>query len=651
MSTERPLPSVPKDDPGPAWPRSRVLMPPRPSRVVACYVGAAVLLAALGFGLRYRALYTGFAADDFAQIGMLNGHYLVPRSPLSLFTFSDGSREEVAALLHGGFFPWWAHPEIRLSMLRPLACALTWLDWKLFGNDPFPYHVDSAIWWLFMLGLVAWTFYRLLPVRIALLAFALYVVDESLGLPLGWIANRNAVISTAFSCIALIAYLRYRDASQHDEHAPSPPPARRDLIYACLAFSVALAGGEYALCALGFFLAYEWLVAREPYGQRLRALTAVVVPALVYLVTRSALGFGAKHSGVYLDPFAEPVAFLLASLQRFPALYADLVLAVRADWWTFGSPIVHALVEDGMLSRDWLWTMYPWRKVHVALGVLAIVLLVLMVRSTPRDDSTRNARWMLAGGALSLAAVIGSFPSSRLLLIAMLGFAPTFATFAFAQLSGVRERWASGDGRRRRRIALSAGLAGGFVVFQLIVPAMHTYEETGGVAHGANTIRRSVLKMHVDQRRLPEQHLVILVTLDGGASLYIPLTRALHGMSVPKTCWTLSLTPSDHVLTRDSERSFVLSPTSGYTLLAGAPESMLRSLDEPFRAGDTVDVGGMKIKVLALLRGAPKAIRVTFDHPLEHPDLLFVLPTKSGIRPFPMPAVGESVIIPFPGLI
>ncbi|HMI91951.1 MAG TPA: hypothetical protein VK509_11335, partial [Polyangiales bacterium] len=604
MSTPRPLPSAPSHDPDEPRPPVCVLLPPRPRRVLVSYVLIAGLLTAFGFGLRYQALFTGFAADDFAQLGMLNGHYLVPRSPLALFTFSDGSPEEVKTLLHGGFYPWWAHPEIRLSMLRPLACALTWLDWKLFGNDPFPYHVDSACWWLFMLGLIAWVFYRLFPVRIALLAYAFYVLDEALGLPLGWIANRNAVISTAFSCIALIAYLRYRDAGQHlalqpgprAEHAPSPPtsrpPARRDLVFACLAYSIALAGGEYALCTLGYFLAYEWMVARDARALRLRALSAVVAPALVYVALRAALGFGPKHSGVYLDPFAEPVAFLLASLQRFPALYADIVLAVRADWWTFGSPWVHGLVENRVLSRDWLWTMYPWRKVHVAFGIVAMILLALIVRATPRNDDTRNTRWLLAGGAISLAAVIGSFPSSRLLLIALLGFAPLFASYGCAQLSGLRERWSRG----RVRTVFSVGAAGVFVLYQLIVPAIHTHDEVTGVANGANAIRRSVLKMHIDQSRLPEQHLIILVTLEGGASLYIPLTRALHGMSVPRTCWTLSLTPSDHVLTRDSDRSFVLSPMSGYTLLTGAPESMLRSFDEAFRPGDTVDVGGMQIK-------------------------------------------------------
>jgi hypothetical protein len=488
----------------------------------------------------------------------------------------------------------------------------------------------------------------LLPVPVALLAFALYVVDEALGLPFGWISNRNAVLSTAFSCIALMAYLRYRDAGRGEpDAARAPPPARRDLVLAVVSYSVALTAGEYAVCMFGYFLAYELLVAREPRAVRARALTAIAAPALVYIAVRAALGLSPKHSGVYLDPFTQPISFLTASLQRFPAIYADLVLAVRADWWTFGSPWVAKLYDAGLVGQDWFWTLYPWRSVHVALGVVAMVLMAVIFRVAPRDEDARNTRWLLAGGTLSIAAVMGSFPSSRLLLIAMLGFAPIFASLGWSQLTRVRERWQ----RARVRTALAIVATGSFLLYHLIVPAISTYDETEATVNVAHAVRRSVLNMRVDQERLRKQHLVVLLTLEGGASLYVPLTRALNGMSTPRTCWTLSLTPADHVLTRDSERSFVFSPVGGFTLLAGAPEAMLRSFDDAFKPGDTVDVGGMRVKVLALLRGAPKSIRVTFAQSLEDPSLLFVTPTKNGIVPFAMPAIGQSVIVPIQSLL
>jgi hypothetical protein len=76
---------------------------------------------------------------------------------------------------------------------------------------------------------------------------------------------------------------------------------------------------------------------------------------------------------------------------------------------------------------------------------------------------------------------------------------------------------------------------------------------------------------------------------------------------------------------------------------------MLRSTEDAFHVGQTIDVGGMRVKILATLHGRPKAIRATFDVPLEDPSLLFVRPTGSGIRPFEIPELGRSMVIPFPG--
>jgi hypothetical protein len=574
-----------------------------------------LLLTAFAFGIRYRALWVGFAADDYAQLGMLNGDYLVHRSPFNLFSFSDGSLAETQRLMHGGFYPWWAYPQVRLTMLRPLASAMMWLDWKAFGRDAFPYHVHSLLWWLLMLAMVARLFYRLLPVPVGLLAFAFFAMDEAHGMPLCWIANRNASVATALSVIALLAYLRYRERR-----------SLRDAWIALLAFALALGVGEYALCVLGYFVAYAWLVERGEMSARLRGLWPALVPAGAFVLTRALIGFNPRDSGVYLDPLTSPGRFAVAIVQRLPALYADLMFGIRADWWTFGLPGMHELVDAGYLSKTWLWSNAPWRHAEIALGALAALAVAAIARATPRNAQTRNLGWLLAGAAAASLPVVASFPSSRLLLATLLGFAPLLAAFVIASFSAIGERWRS----KPLRTALSltaAGLAGSF---HLGVSAWQSHVEVLGLAGGIPTIRS----------------VVVLAALDGGSSQYIPLTRAMHGRTVPRTCWTLSLTPSEHVITRDSERSFILAPLEGYTLPGSG--DILRSEALPFHIGDSVDVGGMRVRVLAMIQGQPKAIRVTFDVPLEDPSLLFVLPTADGIRPFALPAVGDTKIIPIP---
>ena len=83
---------------------------------------------------------------------MMRGEYPVPATAaLSLFTFSDGSARENAKLRAAGFFPWWSSAALRVSLMRPLASALMWVDLRAFDRNAFAYHLHSAAWWVAML--------------------------------------------------------------------------------------------------------------------------------------------------------------------------------------------------------------------------------------------------------------------------------------------------------------------------------------------------------------------------------------------------------------------------------------------------------------------------------------------------------------------
>src|SRR5262245_27445501 len=84
----------------------------------------AACIVLCGLAPRLDALRIGFTVDDYAQLAMLSGEYPVARSPLQMFTFSDGSADENQALQRTGFFPWWSHPNLRISMCRPLSSLL-----------------------------------------------------------------------------------------------------------------------------------------------------------------------------------------------------------------------------------------------------------------------------------------------------------------------------------------------------------------------------------------------------------------------------------------------------------------------------------------------------------------------------------------------
>src|SRR4051812_48963639 len=194
----RPPGGAPQDRPASARKRSRY------------YWAAVGALMVVGLYVRREALWAGFVADDYAQLGMLDGTYPVARAPYNLFSFSDGSASEGWRLIRAGFYPWWADPQVRLTMFRPLASLMIMLDHRLFGNDAFLFHVHSAVWWFVMLGTIAIFFRKMLPLPEALVAFALLVFDEAQTFALSWICNRAVFVSIAFSVPALHRYVLHR---------------------------------------------------------------------------------------------------------------------------------------------------------------------------------------------------------------------------------------------------------------------------------------------------------------------------------------------------------------------------------------------------------------------------------------------------------
>ncbi len=625
------------------------------------YVLFALACAAFGVVLRYPALSSGFSADDYAQLAMIDGTYPVEREVWDLYNFSDGTVEEADILRHNGFFPWFTHREVRLSMFRPLSSLLVALDHHVFGNDAFKFHVHSAAWWVAMLLAVAWLYGALLPRSVACIALAFFTVDESHTVPFAWIANRCSLGSTLFGTLGLLAYVRYRERGSARAAA------------GCLAsFAVALAFGEYGLCFTAYIAAYElWrLLAERRTGlQHTRgwpallrghvlAMWPVVVPSAIFVAIRFALGRGPLHSGVYIGPDGDWLGFAVLIAKRLPVLFADLFAAVPSENWNFGNILLNPAYERGWVSARWLWTAGPWRQAHSALGavLLAIGLIVWLAvsRKLARDEARApaaagraplsNLPWLVWGSVASLLPVVGSFPSSRLVIIAEIGMAALLATIVVLCFSELRERFAVA----RVRTA-GAALAGALVFgFHLIVPGNFTRADSISVKLGSNSMRKAVMTLEADRRRLHLQRLIVISALEYGTSIYIPMVLARHGRKPPKSCWTASMAPGPHVLLRDSPNSFKLAPADGYAMLANAPEELFADPNAPFKEGDVVDVGGMKITVLQTAGRHIQAIRVETDVPLDDPSLHFVTPNFTGIRHFIMPPVGHFVRLPAP---
>jgi hypothetical protein len=602
------------------------------------FIAALVVIAALGIGLRQFVFRYEFTADDYAQLAMMEGIYPVPRAPLSLFTFSDGSEREVRALAHDGFYPWFTHERLGLSMMRPLSSALMWVDHALFGRAALGYHLHSAVWWVGLLGVFAVFLRRFFELRMTVLALALFALDEVHGVMLGWIANRNAIVSTLLSLLALSSYVARRERRIASAGW-----------LACVLFALALGAGEYALCLFCFFLAYELIAARDAPGARVRALLPLALLALSFLALRSAFGFGAIGSDMYLDPLRAPGFFVRHAPQRLPVLVGDLMLAIRADWWVFGSPWLPDLIRAGVLDARWYVDAERWRVLQSSVGcgalVLAVAIAVAVFAKPNAHDAhagprRRHAAWIVLGAFLSLFALLPTFPSTRSLVAPLIGWSVLMALVAERALATLTR--ASGS-RLLARISALAGL--GFVVLHLAYDVWCAPIDAEVLARNSTRAANIALAAEVDDARLPQQRVIMLQSVDQGTTIYFSLVRKLHGLHGPEAHWTLSPSVLPYVLTRTGLASLEIELPVG-ELLTSTYESIFRTLEEPVTVGQSFAWGGLLVTVRETRNGGVSRVLFAFDRPLEDRMFVFLISSARGLVPFRLPPVGGRVEIP-----
>jgi hypothetical protein len=120
-------------------------------------------------------------------------------------------------------------------------------------------HAHSLLWFGALLFALAHVYRRIEPSAPALCGFALllYAIDDAHGATVGWIANRNAIIS---ACLALPA-LAYH-------HRWVAEGFRRGAWLAPLWLLLGLCAGETALCIIGSLVAYACCLDARPWRER-----------------------------------------------------------------------------------------------------------------------------------------------------------------------------------------------------------------------------------------------------------------------------------------------------------------------------------------------------------------------------------------------
>jgi len=534
------------------------------------------LLVALGVVVFWPALTTPFFLDDYLQSAMVHGRFPGVRGPLALYDFvAEDNRQ---ALFDRGFLPWWTDPHLTLRFLRPLSSALLYWEHTWVGRWPLAMHVHSFVWWIAAVFAARALFRRVVAPRAAAFATVIFALSPAHSLPLGWLANREALIALSLGTVGLLALFRWLERG-----------GLVDAVLALGAFTLALAAGEYALGCAGYVIAFAW---RAPVGspRRWRSVLLFAVPAAGYLAARHLLGYGAEASGFYQDPLRDTWLFL----SHVPWRVTSLVLA-------------------GWFSQDasaWQWGDADWLVVAATVACAVGGVIALRHVTSKLDEVTRRTTWTLVWGSLlSLIPVLAVLPSVRLLGVAMLGIAPVVGVV-------LEHAWLARDQEARH------GIEEWTAIVATLLGFAHLVHGPGRGWVNARQIKTYAVEFADHAADLAKR-------LDGHPAPDIVVVRglddvffygfALEALGVERSHWTV-LSHTGHILCRRQDATtielLVAADTGLYPASAG---DLYRSELHSLAKGDEFRRGGLVATVTEMDPAGPRRARFQFPVDVDDP--------------------------------
>ena len=562
-------------------------------------------------------LASGLIADDYIHQLILRGAGALPAYQQhwsALFGFvTDHNR---SALIGEGVLPWWADPELRIAFFRPVAALTHLLDAQLWPDSPWRMHLHSFAWSALALFAAYGLYLRVFAISasgptssaraLARLSLLFYALEPTRAVAVGWIANRNTLVSLSLSLAAVCLHL---------DDLIKPRLSRK--IASPVLLALAVLAGEGGVSGLAFLLAAALVLDTRPRGRALLALAPHFAAAAGLVALGSALGYGIDGSDGYLDPRRDLLGYIVA----FPARALALISA------GVGGP-----AADAVGIYDLLW---PGLSTVMKLFSLALLLLVGYALS-PLFFQSLSARYFGLSLCLALPPACVAFPADRLLTwvsVAALGVLAECAMFA---LRGSQQP------PRALQLAASAVLGA-----RLLIAPPLLLVQAQNLSHLGDLFRRAddVITRHASVAEqvavfvnAPEDTLVSFV-LPQRAALGVPRPRALRR-------WAAGF--SHVAITRvTAERVHVLQD-GGF--LKQHTERMLRSpRTRPFEVGERIAVAGMRVEVLEVT-GDKRPLHVAFE--LE-PSLRYAFYAlgAGGYRPFELPAVGTCLELETPSFL
>jgi hypothetical protein len=585
----------------------------------------AYILVLVGAVLLLPSVFTGLAADDyFLSSIMLQRHIVpdLPESPFDAFVFLQHEDSDMRQWIERGILPWWTNPQIRIAFWRPLSAVTHWLDFSIFPDAPWLMHVHNLIWYgaLCMIVLV---FYRRFfiaywrgpfpaarIVYVAGLAALLYAADDARGLGVGWISNRNAIISAVFAITSLLLYDRWQQQGWFPGAFLAP---------VCL--GLGLLGGESALAIFGYFFAYELFISRGSLLSRLFHLIPEMAVVVLWRIVYSWLGYGTSGTGLYLDPAQSPMLFFGSLVQRLPILL---------------------LGQLGMPNSA-LWTIVPgfWPLAIFVFSLLFLAFTAWMLWPLLRRD--RLSRFLALGMVLAAIPSCATYPNDRLLFFTGIGGMGLVVQY----IALARQSLKSDTAMFLDRPRAAAGMLFSIwvAVHMVLGPVLLPFDA------GLSRIIQQPIDRGAATLPDPEKGQIIMVHLPMDMMQpYIFLTRFSRDTAASVDLQILSAGLTAVEIEGVDAHTVIIRPQEG--LFSEPWDRAFRDDSLPLSPGDRVKQNGMTAQVTKTnANGRPAEIRYSFEAALDDPQLQWVTWSRRGFVPFRPPVPGERILLEKPSLL
>lgn len=554
--------------------------------------------------------------DLWHRAMLLHDDRWVPQtnSPFRLFEFLSGRPEDVRRLVDRGFLPWWASPDLRLSFFRPLSSLTHAVDYALWPSSPVLMHVHSIAWYLVVVGLACELYRRLvgplsaLAASIAMLFFAL---DANHGLPVGWLANRNALVAAAFGLGTLLLH----DTGARRARAGGHP------VFTAAALGLALCGGESAVSTVFFLASHAVFLDDRPRRERVRSLLPAVAVFVFWLVVYRVEGFGAVGSGAYADPWHAPAAFLENIVTHGPLLLGAELGGLMPDPY----PI---LPTEG-------------KVVFLVIALFAIAWAARVIGWMVSAGDTRlrrTASFFVVASVLSVLPGSVMLPSGRTILLAGFGMTALLGIVCAATLE--QARWALAPWSARTRRVVTAYAAWAWVAHAILTVPFFFLNARQMVVVGK--ILRD-LSAGVPDATSKNQRLVVLNAPDASFLYYVIGMRIEQGRTPPASLLLLAANRRDIRITRTGERTLVVQQTGGF--FQSGTDLLFRRGGAPMPSGSKVELGDVSITIAhATEDGVPDEASFFFAKDLNT-DYVFRKWEDKTLVPCALPSIGQTFTI------